>query len=301
MERAAWLDWRRGGLGGSDAAVLLGLSSFRSPLELWLDKLGKLEDTASEAMEMGSALEPVIADRFEAKTGLTVQDAQECVEHPGRPWMRATIDGRVEEEDGSWSLYEAKATSGWGWKDGVPDHVMVQIQHNLEVTGLPKCWLVVFRGDRLALQIEEVQRDQEIIDAIVKAEQYFWEHYVVPEVCPPAVGTAGEMEALKDLYQESEPEAVDLGDEGATLLIDLRIAQKAKKEAEQAETAAKAKLMSLMGKAELGSVNGEIAVSWKPVETNRLDQKRLKADHPEIVEAYSAISVSRRFTLTKEG
>lgn len=301
-DRSGWLEWRRGGLGGSDAAVLLGLSAFRSPLELWLDKTGQLPDEEpSEAMEMGTAMEPLIAERFEAKTGLTVEDAQACVEHPDRPWMRATLDGRVYEEDGRVSLYEAKATSGWAWKEGVPDHVMVQIQHNLEVTGLDKCWLVVFRGDRLTIQVEEVLRDPVIVEAVVEAESYFWSHYVLPRKPPPTIGVSSEIDALKEVYHESEPESVDLGDEGASLALDMRRAQAAKKQAEQEETRAKAGLMALLGKAELGSVNGEIVASWKAVETNRLDQKKLKEEHPEIVEAYSSVSASRRFTLTQEG
>jgi predicted phage-related endonuclease len=59
--------------------------------------------------------------------------------------------------------------------------------------------------------------------------------------------------------------------------------------------------MALLGKAELGSVNGEIAASWKAVETSRLDQKRLKEERPEVVEAYSSVSLSRRFSLVNEG
>lgn len=298
-EREAWLEWRRHGLGGSDAAVLLGLSSYRSPVELWLDKMGELVDEPTEAMEMGSALEPLIQERFEAKTGQSVQEAQKWVEHPQRPWMRATIDGLVQDGD-ELCLYEAKATSGWAWKDGIPDYVMVQIQHNLEVTGLDRCYLVVFRGDRLAVQVEEVARDPEVIAAIVQAEEHFWTHYVLPRKCPPAVGTPSEAEALKAAYEESEPDSVDLGDEGASLVLDMRRAQAARKEAEREEGKAKAGIMTLLGKAEVGTVNGDVAVTWKTVETRRLDQKRLSAEHPEVVEAYSSVGRSRRFILAEE-
>jgi putative phage-type endonuclease len=298
-DRDEWLAWRRGGIGGSDAAVILGLDAFRTPVELWLDKLGELPDETSEAMELGKALEPVIAERFEKKTGLVVNSRQLCVTHREFPWMRATIDGLVIDPE--LCLYEAKATSGWSWREGTPDYVQIQIQHSLEVCNLGKCYLAVLRGDRMALQVEEIARDREVGRMLIEAEGAFWTRYVVPRVSPPAIGVPSEIEALKEAYAESNPESVDLGDDGASLVLDMRRAQLAKKEAEREETRAKAGLMALLGKAELGSVNGEIAASWKAVETSRLDQKRLKEERPEVVEAYSSVSLSRRFSLVNEG
>ena len=40
-DRAAWLRMRSGGIGGSDAAVIAGLSPWKSPYELYLEKTGE--------------------------------------------------------------------------------------------------------------------------------------------------------------------------------------------------------------------------------------------------------------------
>ena len=90
---ADWLAWRRGGLGASDAAAVLGLDPWRGPIEVWLDKTGQLPATSSEAMELGHALEPVIADRFTDRTSLHVYQRQTGWTHSLYPWMRATVDG----------------------------------------------------------------------------------------------------------------------------------------------------------------------------------------------------------------
>jgi putative phage-type endonuclease len=41
IERAEWLEVRKTGIGGSDAAAAVGLSPYKSPLELWLEKTNR--------------------------------------------------------------------------------------------------------------------------------------------------------------------------------------------------------------------------------------------------------------------
>jgi putative phage-type endonuclease len=292
--RGDWLAWRREGIGGSDAAVILGLDAFRSPVELWLDKLGQLPDEPSEAMELGKALEPVIAERFEQRTGLEVNSQQLCVTHRERPWMRATIDGLAL--NGEECLYEAKATSGWAWREGTPDHVMVQIQHSLEVCDLERCYLAVLRGDRMALLVEEIQRDRDIGRAIVEAEEAFWTRYVVPRVCPPALGTLSEEQSLRAAYSVAvEEEGVDLDPRADVLLSQYRVAKAAIKEQEKWAKAAQNTLMAMLGNVEVGRINGVDQVTWRNVETQRVDVPGLRKAEPELVERFTKISKSRRF------
>ena len=67
MSREEWLEWRRGGIGGSDAATIVGLNPYRSRLELYADKLGMMpEKEDSEAMRIGRDLEEYVASRWRA-------------------------------------------------------------------------------------------------------------------------------------------------------------------------------------------------------------------------------------------
>ncbi|MDP3766551.1 MAG: YqaJ viral recombinase family protein, partial [Dehalococcoidia bacterium] len=75
MDDAAWLAARRAGIGGTDAAAILGLSPFRTPLDVYLDKTGAAQDerTETQPMRWGKALEPVIAEAVEERIGRHVR------------------------------------------------------------------------------------------------------------------------------------------------------------------------------------------------------------------------------------
>ena len=42
LSYAEWLDYRKTGIGGSDAAVVCGISKYKSPVELWMEKTNRL-------------------------------------------------------------------------------------------------------------------------------------------------------------------------------------------------------------------------------------------------------------------
>ena len=61
LSREEWLQIRLQGIGSSDAAVAIGLSPYKSPLSLWLEKTQrKAPDDLSqkEAVVWGTVLEP---------------------------------------------------------------------------------------------------------------------------------------------------------------------------------------------------------------------------------------------------
>ena len=96
-DRDEWLAWRRGGIGASDIAGILGISPWASPYSVWANKVGLVADEEStEQMEMGLDMEPAVERMFHRKTGLWVACQQELVQHPDLPWARP-LDGRVFE------------------------------------------------------------------------------------------------------------------------------------------------------------------------------------------------------------
>lgn len=106
-ERAAWLEERRRGIGGSDVAAVLGLNPYKTPLDLWEDKTGKAEEShQSESAYWGSTLEDVVAKEFSMRTGMKVQRLTKSlsvsfdavindVPSEARGWARANIDRAV--------------------------------------------------------------------------------------------------------------------------------------------------------------------------------------------------------------
>ena len=73
MTRAEPLD-RNAGIGGSDVPVILGLSPFRSAVELWAEKRGEGEpQKPSLPMRIGSLVEGAIATLYAERQGVTVR------------------------------------------------------------------------------------------------------------------------------------------------------------------------------------------------------------------------------------
>jgi glyceraldehyde 3-phosphate dehydrogenase len=98
LPREQWLEYRRKGIGGSDAAAVLGISPFRTGRDLYYDKLNIV--TADDAenwvqLEVGTLLEPLVAKIFAHKTGYKIYRRPFMFQHPLYPWMLADLDYMV--------------------------------------------------------------------------------------------------------------------------------------------------------------------------------------------------------------
>ena len=155
--RDEWLDWRRKGLGGSDAAAVLGISPFRTARDLYYDKLGIVTADDQEnwvALEMGNLLEPLVARIFEKKTGLKIYQRKCMFQHPEHPWMPADLDYLVELPDGSTAILELKTTNynakdKW-WYNGeeiVPVYYEAQGRHYMAVMGIDRVYFCCLYGN----------------------------------------------------------------------------------------------------------------------------------------------------------
>ncbi len=270
-DRAAWLEWRRQGLGASDVAGVLGISPWSSPWSVWADKVGLLPPKAqSEPMEAGHWLERAIAPWFADRTGLHVYGVQTCVSHPEHPWQRCTLDGFVTESYiGSEArlydplgLLEIKAPWSWReWVDGIPPHYQAQAQWQLHVTGHEHLWFAVLHGRRLATY--ELERDQADIDLIVERASAFWHEHVLTGVAPEVDGSDATYHALARVYPEHTPGTSialdDLADIVAWWKREKRYEREAKRNAQGYAT----RIEAALGEAEEGTIDGQRVVSWR--------------------------------------
>lgn len=95
-QRAAWLEGRRTGIGGSDVAAVLSLNPWKTPLDVWNDKLGLSEDKEmSEPAYWGTVLEDTVAKEFHLRTGKRVQKVSHQFADPETPWAIANIDRAI--------------------------------------------------------------------------------------------------------------------------------------------------------------------------------------------------------------
>ena len=295
-----WREYRKQGIGGSDAAAIVGLNRYSSLYTVWADKTGRLPQTEeNEAMRLGRYLEPYIADRFEEETGKKVRRNNAILKNPAYPYALANIDREIIGENAG---LECKSTSELNLKrfrgGEYPGNYYVQCVHYMAVTGTDRWYLAVLIGNKV-FKWFVVERDEDEIAALMEAERMFWMNHVVAETPPPVDGTEPTSETLKVIYRDS------ISNDGAPIELFGRNAVieeylECKRLSKEYETLADAKAQQL--KADLGLYEAGICdqymVSWKNVSSSRFDPKRFILDHPELdLSVYYNHSQSRRFTI----
>lgn len=302
LTRQDWLDVRRLGLGGSDAPTVCGENPYSSPYALWLDKTGQTGEKASnEAMDWGNRLEPLVADWFAETEALPTLDYPAVLQHPDRPWMLANVDRFTFDEQGP-AILEVKTTGGHmagEWEDGaIPTRHVLQVQHYLECTGLGRAYVVVLIGGQRT-QVRQVERDQQLIDGLVALEERFWRDHVLPCVPPPLDAHPATTDAVRAIEADPDAEPVDLPEDAAHWLQVRANAKAVMDEAKKRCDEAENHLRAWLADHTVGLIDGQPAVTWKPVTTRRLDLDALRADHPDIADRYTRPQVTRRLHIPK--
>lgn len=299
VDRDQWLALRRQGLGGSDAAAVCGLSPWKGPYHVWLDKTtGHVDEfgpDAEERMWWGHALEDDILERLTLTTGLEWDAQPGMFAHPALPWMLATPDAFCADD--SELLAELK-TVGYRqahrWDDGgLPDEYWCQGCHYAAVTGRRTVlFAALIAGQKL--EVREVTYTADDIASLVEIEARFWIDHVKAEVPPPA--TVPDVPLLAALQVEPDDTAeCDDPEILAHLLAQYSDAHDAAKRKDQIADEIKA----LVGEHAGLTISGDLAVSWKTVESDRLDTRALKAAHPDLCAEFTRPSPSRRLHIPK--
>lgn len=218
LPRDEWLSLRRRGIGGSDAAKVLGLSRWGGPLTVYLDKTGDLppEEEPSEAAYWGTTLEDVVAMEFVRRTGLRVRRRNAIMYHPDHPWMIANVDRVIVGSNRGLECKTVSAFKADEWRDDeVPDAYYLQCQHYMAVMGWNSCFIAALIGGQRFL-VKEILRNDEEIAGLIEAERQFWYGNVVLGI-PPLAGMFDDMGAL---YPSQAGEALEAPTEA-----DLQIAR----------------------------------------------------------------------------
>ena len=300
MDRETWLEWRKQGIGGSDAAVVCGLNRWKSPMELWLEKTGQAEPKEpGEPALWGTLLEPVIRGEFTRRTGLGVEPVKAILQHPARSYMFANLDGLLEDPERGQGVFEAKSASQFmspQWENGVPDYYEIQVQHYLAVTGLEYAFVAVLIGGN-SFNYYTIERNDKVIEMLIQLEENFWVNHVQTHTPPEIDGSRASTELLKRLYPESKPNSyLELPEEALSLIEQFEQGKADEAEAIQRKECAANRIKEMMGEHENAAVGGR-AVQWKNVESERLDARRLKKEASEIYQQYLQKSSYRRFSV----
>ncbi|QWE01122.1 YqaJ viral recombinase family protein [Polynucleobacter sp. JS-Mosq-20-D10] len=292
-------------IGGSDIGAILGLSRFRSPLEVWMEKTGKeTKKLDSLPLRFGSFAEEFVATEYASATGFELVHDESIYIHPEHSFMSAHID-RFVLENGSSSptrILECKtanpfSSGDWGevGSDEVPMSYLCQCIWYMAITNLNKVDLAVLFGNS-DFRIYEIARDLELENAILEKASLFWHEYVLKDLPPPAQSEAD----CQALFSKGDPsKSVEAKAQTFELTKRLQLLNSEIDVREEEISTIKQNIMNQMGEAESLLYQGKMIATWKaPKPSFRLDSKRLEQDLPDIANNYKMpVQNSRRLVI----
>ena len=301
-DREKWLEARNKGIGGSEAAVIVGMNRWKSPFQLWLEKTGEVEPedlSDNEFVYWGNVLEQAVADRFELDTGKKVTK-RGMLQDEEVPYFYANVDRVVVGENAGLECKTTNAFNKDEWEgDTVPDAYYCQCQWYMGVTGAEKWYIACLIGGNKFV-FKEIARNEDDIAALRAAAKAFWETNVEGGVMPEADGSKNCAAALTKRFNGGDKEVLNLDGEAgvyelAAQILDIKATIK-QLEAQQAE--AENKIKAAMGDHENAQA-GRFVMSWATVNTaGRFDKKKFETDYPGVYAKYmSAPGKTRRFTV----
>jgi putative phage-type endonuclease len=246
--------FRSSGLGGSDAATILGLSKFSDPLTLYLEKRGEVEfpDTDSRYQRWGKLLEDSVAQAYAEDTGYKVVRSNISHRSKTHPFMIGHIDRKVQKAPNRRILECKTSAMPWEWGEAgsneVPAYYNAQCQHYMHVLNVDQVDLAALLGGN-DFRIYQIPRDQDFIDMLIEAEEEFWDRVeagVPPEATWEAASTT---RLLKHLYPGTNGSVVKLPTVAQKYHDVLADAKAQRLMFEKVEEGCKNRLKMLMGEA----------------------------------------------------
>ncbi len=312
------------GIGGSDVAAALGLSPYRTPMQLWHELLsrdvaGPVRGAAALHLRFGQHAEPFLAEEYERCTGLRTRAHAETLRHPRHGFMFGHVDrlvyasgakntdralGAGAESEQPTAVLECKTASafsrqGWGTAgtDQVPTQYLLQCVWYMALTGCPSAELAVLIGNN-DFRIYSVARDLQLEAAVIERVERFWNDHVIAKTPPKALRPE---DASIAWPQEQAGASVQASEEIAGAVELYRHHNALASEAEGECERLKAQIMSFMGSAERLTVGGHAVATWRSASPAlRLDARLLSREHPQLAAAYSKRSPGARRFLLKE-
>ena len=302
------------GLGGTDIGAILGLSPFKTPLELWSELVSGEQPTSRDLIHLrfGRHAESFIASEYERATRLFTAQHSPTLFHKKHGFMFGHVDRFVLDTpdtpavvDGTITankLLECKTSSAfskndWGepGTDQVPPLYLVQCAWYMAITECQSADLAVLIGNS-DFRVYTIERDLELEDLILSHALHFWSEHVIGQTPPAPINV---QDAALLFPKESSDSSVEANE---ALLESIRLYQDSCAKSQVLSTECdrlKLEILNYMGHAEKLTHADKTLATWKRAKASkRIDTKALAQAHPEIAAVFTtSVLGSRRFLL----
>ena len=281
MNREQFLLDRKKGIGGSDVASILGVSPFRTALDVYNDKVSRdVVDEPNENMKRGIRAERYILEEYVERTGETLETNIPTIVNKEYPFMRANIDARIKGQN---VVIEAKSTKApmSSWEEGIPEYYKSQVAFYAMLSDAERVDIpVLFSGWKYACFT--YWRDEAYESRIKEDVVNFWQEHIAKGI-PPHPNS---LEELKIAYPIIDETIVKKADDHIRHVVSEyeEVSGQVKKLEKEKESLKKTILIYMENAGQLDA--GYCKLALTDIVINRLDTNALKQHNPEIYQNY---------------
>lgn len=278
-----WHDTRKGGVGGSDASIIMGENRYRELFDLYEDKLGLgIPFEGNYLTRRGHHMEDFLAQEFTRETGIEVVKVGTLASRE-RPYMRVNPD-RMTTEGGivEFKVHSHHLKDDWSQDEGrVSSEAYWQVVMGMAVTGADHAWVVADVGGEL--HIIYLERDEYDVADLVAGVDDFWHYNVLAEVPPKPE----RLSKVKQVYSRANHgEKVVADKDIVTTMVKFREAKKVEKNAKRLIDHYEFQIRQFMENAEvLVDDKGFVIATNK--QNGTFKESEFKRNHPDLVERYT--------------
>jgi putative phage-type endonuclease len=292
------LEARKTGIGGSDVAAVLGLSRYKTPADIWLEKTGRLQpESGNEFTYWGQRLESIIADEYAVRNGYLLDEPVEMFRHKKLPFLIANPDRLIRGKNGILECKTAGAykISEWGEEgtDQIPTEYLLQAAHYRYVLDANFVDIAVLIGGNAYRQYK-YDKNERLEEKIMEKLTVFWEENVIKDV-KPEPKTRRDVEIL---FRETD-KVMEADEELEKDLMQMAELKRKSSETEKELAQLQDKICVRIGEASC-VVNkiGEKMCTWKSVLSKRFDSATFKKERTDEYNQYLKESASRVLRLS---
>ena len=287
VDRKDWLEKRRNGLGGSDAAAILGLDPFRSAMSVWISKCRPelLEPEYAQWLSIGTKIEPVIDSLYQEATQTITVKPEDIIRHPLYPEIAGTPDrlsiDKVVELKNETQYMDRYGDFG---TDAVPDHVLAQVAVYMSITGKNSADVAVLHaGSRFG--VYTIRRDMQLEKEIIDRLRSWWADYVLTKREPPIDASEDWAQYIEKLHPKQTSMMLTLSSVSDSNIVNDVLNLKAVRHSielqQEYEGRYENKIKAFIGENE--GIQGDFgSITWRKAK----DQKQDVTNYPAVIEEF---------------
>lgn len=307
--REAWLKARMVGVGGSDISAIAGFNPFKSAIDVFLEKTGRLRTEENQKMRWGRILEEPVAREYADSEEVSVQRVNAMLQHPEHNVAVVNLDRLIVKNGHPLNAEKSSVhrlllqvgngplevkTTGWAkaWSSGdIPDYYYTQLQWQLGITGLRWGQFAVLISGQELLKPQVCELNSKVFENLLLLANRFWTNHVKKDRAPEPDQNPATLNSMKLLYPDVSERTVSLDENLNEAINQRKELDVAIKKANAQKAAIDSKILRQMEDAKYG-LTSEYKVTRVLRSYSRLDTKKFKEDHPKLAEQYTKSSES---------